>query len=206
MHMKKEQMHYLHLGCFDQPTDGWYNTDITPHIFISKIPCLPWVLRKLSVLDEKRYLQHKTGIFRNIHYVDLRRRLPFKDNSVDAVFSSHVIEHLYIYESNYLFKEILRILRPGGWVRFVLPDLENIVNQFQPQSPELFLESIYENINPSLAKNQHHWMFTAPYLSRLLECIGFKNIKQKKYQESECELFIPLDNRPENSFYLEAQK
>ena len=31
----------LHLGSFDQLYDGWVNTDVSPHIFISRITGLP---------------------------------------------------------------------------------------------------------------------------------------------------------------------
>ena len=37
----------LHLGCFDRPIPGWVNTDITPHLFIARVPLLPRAMHAL---------------------------------------------------------------------------------------------------------------------------------------------------------------
>jgi len=49
---------------------------------------------------------------------------PFPDNSFDAVYSSHVLEHFSKSEGSFLISEAYRILRPGGVLRIVVPDLE----------------------------------------------------------------------------------
>jgi predicted SAM-dependent methyltransferase len=66
---------------------------------------------------------------------DIRRHdagmlLPFEDNSYDACYCSHVLEHLYCNDALFLLKEIYRILKPGGIVRVVVPDLEDIVRTY----------------------------------------------------------------------------
>jgi hypothetical protein len=40
----------LHLGCLDRPVDGWVNTDITPHIFVARIPLAARILRRLGAM------------------------------------------------------------------------------------------------------------------------------------------------------------
>lgn len=55
---------------------------------------------------------------------DLRRPLPFADNSADAVYSSHVLEHLNREHARKLVGEMRRVLRAGGIVRVAVPDLE----------------------------------------------------------------------------------
>lgn len=62
--------------------------------------------------------------------VDLRRPLPFPDDAFDAVYSSHVLEHLTPFEARGFLHEIRRVLRPGGVVRIVVPDLEGIVRGY----------------------------------------------------------------------------
>lgn len=47
---------------------------------------------------------------------DAEKRLPFDDNSFDRVFSICVIEHLTSEGRRQLFKEIGRVLKPGGIV------------------------------------------------------------------------------------------
>lgn len=65
---------------------------------------------------------------------DLRRGLPYPDASLDAVYASHVLEHLEPDAGARLLRECHRVLKPEGTVRIVVPDLEAIV--------KLYLESI----------------------------------------------------------------
>lgn len=55
---------------------------------------------------------------------DLRKGIPFEDASVDAVYHSHVLEHLDRDVVPGFLAEIRRVLRPGGVHRIVVPDLE----------------------------------------------------------------------------------
>ncbi len=196
----------IQLGCFNQPAEGWYNTDITPHIFISKIPTMPNIMRRLKLIDEKRFQEHRRGIFKKIHYMNLSKRINLKDSTVNAFFASHVLEHLYILETKKLLSEIYRTLKKDGFVRFVLPDLNYGIKLFTNDEPTIFLEFLFENYTSNIVKNQHKWMFTPKYLIGLLKNIGFDKIWEMKFKESNYRHFIPLDNRPENSFYVEAQK
>ena len=59
-----------------------------------------------------------------VRRVDLRHRLPFDDASCDAVYHSHVIEHLPREDAARLVGECFRIVKPGGIVRVAAPDLE----------------------------------------------------------------------------------
>lgn len=57
---------------------------------------------------------------------DIRKDLPFADNSVDVCYSSHVIEHLTPAAAQKLLIECMRVLKPDGIIRLVVPDLEAI--------------------------------------------------------------------------------
>ena len=48
------------------------------------------------------------------------------DGSVDAVFSSHNIEHLYPHEVTVALKEFLRVLTPAGLAVITCPDLQSV--------------------------------------------------------------------------------
>ena len=47
--------------------------------------------------------------------------LPYNDNEFFGVYSEHFIEHLFKYQGINFFKDVLRILKPGGVVRTVWP-------------------------------------------------------------------------------------
>ncbi len=61
---------------------------------------------------------------KNILPHDLRRGIPFPDDSVDAIFHSNVLEHLDRGIAEQFLAEALRALRPGGMHRIVVPDFE----------------------------------------------------------------------------------
>jgi ubiquinone/menaquinone biosynthesis C-methylase UbiE len=56
--------------------------------------------------------------------------LPFSDNTLDAAYLSHVLEHLTIPQAKFLVRELLRVIRPLGTLRIVVPDLENICRTY----------------------------------------------------------------------------
>jgi SAM-dependent methyltransferase len=49
---------------------------------------------------------------------------PFPDCSFDAVYSSHVLEHFTPEQGSFLVEESYRVLKAGGTLRIVVPDLE----------------------------------------------------------------------------------
>lgn len=55
---------------------------------------------------------------------DLRKGIPFDDSTVDAVYHSHLLEHLDRNLVPGFLAEVRRVLRPGGIHRIVVPDLE----------------------------------------------------------------------------------
>jgi len=66
----------------------------------------------------------------SVKKANLLKRLPIKQEIADLVYSSHFLEHIPRSKVNDFLSEILRILKPGGVVRFVLPDLENMANSY----------------------------------------------------------------------------
>jgi hypothetical protein len=107
----------LHLGCFDRPLDGWVNTDITPHIWVSRIPLAATLLHSVGMMSSKRLAQHQAGIFRQIKYLNVSKKCPYPSNFFAAVFTCHVLEHLYPSVAIQCLGECLRVLRPKGVLR-----------------------------------------------------------------------------------------
>lgn len=195
----------LHLGAFDCSVAGWVNSDITPHLFVAKIPGVAWVLWKLNLIKADRYNHHKNGIFRKLRYVDLTRPLPFRDGSIHAIFSSHVFEHLFMDEVERLVAECFRILEPGGVIRVVVPDLEKVVALFDPEDPRAFMREIYEVSTRSAVKNSHHSGFTGPFLCQLFKQAGYKEVAVLDFGVGQCPDIDLMDNRP-GSLFFEATK
>jgi predicted SAM-dependent methyltransferase len=61
---------------------------------------------------------------------DLTSGLPFADKQFDAVYHSHLLEHLTPDDGRRLLEECYRTLKPGGFIRIVVPDLEKIAELY----------------------------------------------------------------------------
>lgn len=82
---------------------------------------------------------------------DVTHGLPFESQSFHAVYHSHVLEHLKPKQGAELISECFRVLKPGGVLRIVVPDLESIT--------KLYLKTHGEACDgdPSAQVN-YHWM------------------------------------------------
>ncbi|MGI0492178.1 class I SAM-dependent methyltransferase [Alkalinema pantanalense CENA528] len=82
---------------------------------------------------------------------DIRRGLPFADRTCDVCYSSHVLEHLQPVQASFLITEAFRVLKPGGILRIVVPDLEQIAR--------LYLATLEQATSGnSQAIGQYDWM------------------------------------------------
>lgn len=70
------------------------------------------------------------SVYEEVRSINILKGLPFKDGSVDAVFSSCMLEHLTKKQAEEHMKECFRILRRGGVCRIVVPDLENACREY----------------------------------------------------------------------------
>ncbi len=66
----------------------------------------------------------------NIVVANIAKGLPYLPASVDAVYHSHLLEHLDPPDAKALFAEVLRVLRPGGIHRTVVPDFEQLCRAY----------------------------------------------------------------------------
>jgi predicted SAM-dependent methyltransferase len=82
---------------------------------------------------------------------DLRQPLPFADASFSAVYSSHVLEHFSSAFAPVFLAECRRLLKPGGVLRIVVPDLETIAR--------LYLENLQGALaGDGRAAARHEWL------------------------------------------------
>lgn len=87
-----------------------------------------------------------------VHYADVRKPLNFPDNSFDAIYSFHIIEHLSCKEAKCFLRELCRILKPGGICRVSTPDLEDIVREYLKQMDNAWRDPTAENTL------RYHWI------------------------------------------------
>ena len=116
-------------------------------------------------------------------WADLRYALPFRDASVDAFYSHHVIEHLPDHFLPFHFAEMFRCLKPGGVIRVGGPDGENAARKFIEGDRAWFhdfpdrrnsIGGAY--VNFIICRNEHLTILSYSYLQELASAVGFTNI------------------------------
>jgi predicted SAM-dependent methyltransferase len=195
-------MKKLQIGAFDQGVEGWINTDITAHLFVAKIPGLPFLMRKVGFLTEHRYQQHRAGIFARLRYLNVARKFPFADATFDCAYTSHMLEHLNPRDAEHCLREIHRVLKPGGVLRIAVPDLDQVLKRYLPEAPEAFLEELFES-NQTSEKNMHHWQYNEFSLRRTLEDAGFRAVSRELFRHGHCPDLDRVECR-EESLFMEA--
>lgn len=112
------------------------------------------------------------------------------DASIDAIFSSHNIEHLYPHEVPLALAEFKRVLRPGGFVVITCPDLQSVcalvaqdklteAAYISPSGPISPLDILYGHRPPMARGNlfmAHRCGFTKKVLAGTLRASGFSAV------------------------------
>jgi len=201
----------LNLGCGLLTHPKWVNVDGSWNARLARHPFLRKTLAGLNLLTPD-----KAGVpwSREILIHDIRKPLPFPDSSAEAVYASHVLEHLYREQGQQLIAECFRVLMKGGIIRVVVPDLRAIVNEYvgekwtgettqaQNGSPpadvfneRLLMRSSSPPKGNVLARiyeawqdfHSHKWMYDEQSLAHLLRSGGFTDVIRRDYGESEIE-------------------
>ena len=92
-------------------------------------------MKYLNVGCGERFRRDWTNVdFRSRHAAvqahDITKGLPFEAHSFDVVYHSHLLEHLRREQVAPFLADCHRVLRPGGVVRVVVPDLERIARAY----------------------------------------------------------------------------
>ena len=84
----------LNIGCGQSPTPGWLNYDNSPAVRLAAWPGAVPVLRALRLIDGGNAQFAAYCRSHGIRYANAVKHIPQAAGSVDAIYSSHMIEHL----------------------------------------------------------------------------------------------------------------
>ena len=119
---------------------------------------------------------------------------PVATGSVDAIWSSHNLEHLQRHEVPLALREFIRVLKPRGWLLLTLPDLRQVAQlvmedrledqaYYSSSGPITPLDMIFGH-SASLARGNafmaHRTGFTARTLQRVLVEAGFIEVSLRE--------------------------
>ena len=196
----------LNLGSGPSGINGWDNFDWGMLPLLSKIPWLRRILIGMGLLP--KWYETK---WPKIKLVDIRKRLPLDDEKVDFIYCSHVLEHFEKWEVENILRETFRVLKKGGVVRVVLPDLNKLIGKYK--NADEFCREFYGYEKDVKSWNQmfirgHQWMYDKNSFSDLLTVVGFEKIKVCSIGKGKMPDIKQLDLKihEELSMYLEAEK
>jgi SAM-dependent methyltransferase len=165
----------LHVGCGPPDDDNLHDVFRTPE----------WRELRLDIDPQMR-----PDIVGNM--VDLGDVVP--SESVDAVWSSHNIEHVFAHEVPRVFAEFLRVLRPGGLALITTPDLQRAAERIASgrledplyeaeAGPITPLDMVYghgREISRGFHFMAHRTGYTARTLERKLRDAGFADVHVRR--------------------------
>jgi SAM-dependent methyltransferase len=153
-------------------------------------------------------------------WLDLRTGLPFRSNSIDSIYSTHVFEHFYPDDLQALLNECARVLKPGGGIRLIVPNLASAIvaysqnrNAWFPDAFPRHFESLGGRFsNFIFCDGQHRTAFDFGYFGEVLRKAGFQEVEESAEGKSrlfkgEVPAFEPGDSADlPHSLYVEAFK
>ena len=166
----------------------YINIDNSPFLILS--PLYP-ILKHILPYKHTRRIKEFVDIKKEMRIIraDCRKPLPFEKESVDHVFCSHFLEHLYRDDAIEVLKGFHTILKKGGTIRIVVPDIAVYVDHYKktqdadrfiegttlswPKRP-LFLFRLFSVIGGFGLT--HLWMYDKASLTKIIEEVGFSII------------------------------
>ncbi|MDX0411587.1 methyltransferase domain-containing protein [Sinorhizobium medicae] len=137
--------------------------------------------------------------------LNLLYELPFPNGAFELIYCSHTLEHFYYpSEVEFVLSELRRVLKPGGTIRIVVPDLEPLVGAYVagdiayfearrkfapiPYFAQTMLEDFlhYAGAGPAPGSGlqSHKFGFDFETLALLLKRCGFSSVVRSRYQGS----------------------
>ena len=176
------------------------------------------VLRRAGVLSDA----HMAAYPANVRRRDLVRPLPFKDATVSAIYSSHMLEHMYMDDARRLLRECHRVCQKGAVLRLALPDAlqfaRDLVAAGDDEGGKAALHyndmlRSYPHERPTGPKrvafaggsNWHKWQPTGGLVRSMLSEAGFVDVTEHEYRAGTLPELDVVEVR-EDSMFFEARR
>ena len=205
---KNEKQKIINLGCGLHCLSNWVNVDGSLTALLgTKYTAINKFLYKIAGSSQYYAFDEFNDVIKNkkLYWYDLAYGVPFKSNSVDVVFTSHFLEHLDKEKGINFLEEIFRVLKDGGLLRIIVPDLDTAFRMYNEGNVDK-MQDLFFYTSKDCDFSAHKYNYNFNTLKEKLSKIGFKNITKEGYLIGNCPDIKYLDVYPEHSLYVEAYK
>ena len=105
-----------------------------------------------------------------------------KDNSVELIYASHVLEHFGRDEYEKVLDEWYRVLKIDGILRIAVPDFKSIVNYYNKTADMESLLGLVVGGQKFGEYDYHKMIFDEGFLKNKLKDVGFKSISKYEWR------------------------
>ncbi|MBI9038602.1 MAG: methyltransferase domain-containing protein [Bacteroidales bacterium] len=208
---------YVQYGCGQIAPDGWLNFDVSPTLRLQRVPLLRLILKPYFDVHFPK----------NAKYGNIVKGLPgISENSCDAVFSSHVLEHISLNSCRIALKNTYKILKPDGVFRVIIPDLWPCVEKYIKEYKQADKDASINFINCTMMGTEkrlygfkafmkanygseaHLWMWDKYSFAEEIRKVGFKSVKPYSFTDKKDKMFelVEEEERFRDSLAFEAIK
>lgn len=210
----------VNIGCGQTSTPGWINIDNSLSVRLVNNPRVAYLLAKLKLIDQQQYEFIAHAKASAILWADALKKIPLPDNSVEVIYTSHMLEHMTRADAVKFLREARRILMQGGIIRITVPDIGKLIDRYlDTGDADAFIEGTYlstpgrksflSKLKYLLVGDRHHlWMYDGRSLSKLLTEMKFRDpvILHPGDTMIENPYGLNLTERAAESVYVEARK
>ncbi len=170
-YLRDHEARKLQLGAGRNLLPGWLNTDVSDELGS-----------------------------RDVVYLDVRKRFPFRDATFDVVFSEHMIEHLDYRDGLDCLRECRRVLRADGRIRIATPSLERLVRLYDDELTDVQRRYVEWSVQtwthdadailPGFVLNNfmrdfgHRFVYDRATLTHALQNAGFTDVEEHRPGDS----------------------
>ncbi len=199
----------VNLGSGLHVAPGWINIDSSVKTLFARLPqfALRWAY-PLATVNDTHSRDEFVTLLRDHRFVyhNLKYGIPLRDSSVDFIFSSHLLHHLYRDEALKFIREALRVLKPGGTMRITVPDLEFIVALYLEGRREQALEYLFYSKGPRSNLSRRRYQYDFTLLKDLMDEAGVRNVRRCKFGEGRVPDLDRLDRMSDETLFVEGER
>jgi len=108
----------------------------------------------------------------------------FKENSVDVVYASHVLEHFSRWDYQQALERWYALLKPTGILRIAVPDFKQIAKYYLKTGRLRDVSGMLYGGQDYL-ENNHFWCWDYEELKKDLLNIGFSDVRRYNWRDTE---------------------